>query len=101
MDTRARTVRKLHRVIRRDLLRGTVVVVRQATYALVSANRSVDRRSPELLNQFVADALMVPLAIVVGHEVGNGAPKVALTERDHAIEALLFDRSHEALRIRV
>jgi hypothetical protein len=28
-----------------DLLRGTVVVVQQATHALVSANRSVDRRS--------------------------------------------------------
>jgi hypothetical protein len=32
-----------------DLLRGTVVVVQQATHALVSANRSVDRRSPERL----------------------------------------------------
>ena len=67
----------------------------------VSANRSLDRRSPERLNQFVADALMVPLAVVVGHEVGNGAPKVAFTERDHAIEALLLDRSHEALRVGV
>jgi hypothetical protein len=61
----------------------------------------VDRRSPERLNQSVADALMVPLAMVVGHEVGNGAPKMALTERDHAIEALLLDRSHEALRVGV
>jgi hypothetical protein len=37
----------------------------------------------------------------VGHEVGNGAPKLALTERYNAIEALLLDRSYEALRVGV
>src|SRR5258705_12131393 len=44
---------------------------------------------------------MVPLAMVMRHEIGDGAPKVALTERDHAMQALLLDRSHEALRIGV
>ena len=29
---------------------------------------------------------MVPLTVVVRHEVRNRAPKVALTQRDHAVE---------------
>jgi hypothetical protein len=71
-----------------DFLRGTVVIVQQATQAQVSANRSVDRHLPERLNQLVTDALMVPLAMVVRHEVGKCAPKVAFTERNHAMRTL-------------
>src|SRR5262245_64311369 len=42
-----------------DLLRGTVVILRQATQAQVSANRTVDRHLPERLTPLVTDALMV------------------------------------------
>jgi hypothetical protein len=37
-------------------------------------------RSPERLNQFVPDALMIPLAMVVGHEFGDDASKMSLPE---------------------
>jgi hypothetical protein len=45
--------------------------------------------SHKWLNQLGADALMVSLAMVVGHELGYGATKMPLPQQDHAIEALL------------
>jgi hypothetical protein len=47
-------------------------------------------RSPERLNQLVADALMIPLGFVMGNELGNRASKMSLTQRNHAREALLL-----------
>ena len=44
---------------------------------------------------------MVLLAMVVPDELGERAPKVTLTERDHTTEALLFDRPYGPLRISV
>jgi hypothetical protein len=40
---------------------------------------------------------MVPFAVVMRHELGKRPPKVAFTERDHAIEAFLSDRAYEPL----
>ena len=59
-------------------LRGTVVVVQHATNPLAAANRSLAIRSPERLNQLVTDALMIPLGMVVGDELGNRASKMSL-----------------------
>jgi hypothetical protein len=42
---------------------------------------------------------MIPFTVIVRHELRNGSSKVALPDRDHAIEALLLDRSHEAFDI--
>ncbi len=82
-------------------LRGTVVVIQHATYPLAAANRSLAIRSPERLNQLVADALMIPLDMVVGDELGDCASKMSLPQRDHARKALLLDRPNEPLRVRV
>ena len=62
-------------------LGGTVVVIQHATYPLAPSNRSLVIRSPGQLNQVVPDALMIPLAMVVGHELGNRAPTIHTSVR--------------------
>ena len=44
---------------------------------------------------------MIPLAVVVLDEFRERSSKVALTERYEPIEALVFDRRHEAFRVPV
>lgn len=92
----SRTVRQIRRTLA-GVLRRTVVVVQHAAYAATSANRSMGLHSPERLKQLVANTLMVPLAMVMRHELGNRLLKVALTKRGHAIQALsLIDRTNRS-----
>jgi hypothetical protein len=65
----------------------------------VSADRTASISSREWLNQLVTDALMVSFGMVMGHELGDRATKVPLPQQDYAIEALLFDRPNESLRV--
>jgi hypothetical protein len=44
---------------------------------------------------------MVPLPVVVRHELVEGAEQPALPEPDQAVETLLPDRAYEALRVGV
>jgi hypothetical protein len=81
--------------------RDTVVVIHQPAHTRSAANRPAATGSLERLNQFVADALMVPLTVVVRDELRNRAAKVALTQRDHAVEAFLLDRPNKPLGVRV
>ena len=53
------------------------------------------------LDEFVPDALVIPLLVIVVHKLPHEAPKVPLAHRDDAIEAFRFDRSDKALRVRV
>jgi hypothetical protein len=76
-------------------LRGTVVIVQHATNPLTAANTSLAIGSLERLNQLVTDALVVPLSMVVGYELGNRASKMSLPEEDHTLEALLLDGPNE------
>jgi len=39
---------------------------------------------------------MIPFTMIVIDELRDGPPEVALTERNHPIETLLFNRAHEA-----
>jgi hypothetical protein len=41
---------------------------------------------------------MVPLPMVVRHELVQGAEEPTLPEEDQALETLLADRAHEPLR---
>jgi hypothetical protein len=81
--------------------RGTVVIVQQAADPFASANRTVAISSRDWLNQLVANALMVPFAMVVGHELDDRATKMSLPQQNYAIEALLLDRPHEPFRLGV
>jgi hypothetical protein len=60
-----------------ERLRGTMVVAQHAANPLAATNRSSAIRSRERLSQLVADALMIPLAVVVGHELGDRAPQMS------------------------
>jgi hypothetical protein len=42
------------------------------------------------INQLVAEALVVPFAVVVRHELGERPMKMPFTERNHAIDAFLM-----------
>ena len=44
---------------------------------------------------------MVPLRMIVRHELCESAPKVTFTKEQHAVHALLFNRSHNPLGVRV
>ena len=73
------------------LLRSrTVVEVQHAAHALPSANDTEAIGSRNRLNELVPDALMIPLRVIVRHELRDGASRVALTEEQHAVQALLF-----------
>jgi hypothetical protein len=43
------------------------------------------------LNQVVAQSLMISFAMIVDHELSDGASKMPLAERNHMIEAFLSD----------
>ena len=53
------------------------------------------------VDEHIAQPLMISLVVIIGHELGQGAAEVTLPDRDDPIQALLFDRSHKALRMRV
>jgi hypothetical protein len=74
-----------------------VVKVQHAAQALPATNHTVAIGSLQGLNELVPDALMIPLRVIVRHELRHGAPKVALAKEQYAVQALLFDRSHEPL----
>lgn len=53
------------------------------------------------MDQLVTKSLVVSFVMVVRDEVGERPPQVPFTERDHAIQAFLFDRADEPLRMRI
>src|SRR5689334_13709559 len=80
------------------LLRGSMVVVQHASQACPLAYRARGLRRRERLDQRVPESLMVTFRVVMRHEFRDGAPKMALAEHDHAVEAFFLDRAHEPLR---
>jgi hypothetical protein len=45
----------------------------------------------DTVNQVVAETLVIAFAMIVRDELGERAPEVPLTERNHAIQAFFFD----------
>ena len=43
------------------------------------------------VNQFVAQPLMIPFAMIMGDKLGDSATEMAPTERNQPIPTLLFD----------
>ena len=52
-------------------------------------------------DQRILQPLVIPLAMIVLDELTQGTAEMALAHRNHPIEAFFFDRSNEALRVRV
>jgi hypothetical protein len=44
---------------------------------------------------------MIPLSVVMRHELSDRASQRRLADEDHAIEALVFDRAHKSLCVRI
>src|SRR4029079_2437034 len=57
--------------------------------------------SVQAFYQFVGQALVIALPMVMLDEFVHGASEMALAQRDDPIQPLRFDRSHEALRMRI
>src|SRR2546425_11433605 len=57
-----------------------------------------DRRS---LDESIAEALVIPFAVVVRNVLRHRASEVPFADRNQPVEAFFRDRSHEALRIGV
>ena len=52
-------------------------------------------------NQLVVETLVIPFAMVVRDKFRDRAPEMTLPHRNHPVEAFLFDRSDEPLRVRI
>jgi hypothetical protein len=52
-------------------------------------------------NQLIIETLVIPFAMVVRDKFRDRAPETTLFNRNHPVEAFLFDRSDEPLRIRI
>jgi len=68
-----------------------VVEAEKATDALTPPNSAGVKCVWVAVDQFIAEALMVALAMIVDYELGERATEMALTERNHAVQAFLFD----------
>ena len=51
------------------------------------------------VDQFVAQALVILLTVVMLGVLRNRPAEMTFAERDHSAETLFFDRAHEALRV--
>ena len=100
-DSAARNVRELSPRLSAVLCGGTVVITEKSTDALATANGPAGMRLSWRIDQFVIKSLVVSFAMVVCDEVDERPPEVTFTERDDAIQAFLFDRADEPLRMRI
>jgi hypothetical protein len=66
---------------------GAIVATEKVAHALATANRTAGSLRLGSIDQLVAQPVVVPLAMVMRHEVGERPPKMAFTELDDAIEA--------------
>jgi hypothetical protein len=68
---------------------------------LAATNRPSAVHSPERLKQVIPKSLMIPFAMIVGHELGYRAPKMLLPQRNDAIEALVMRKKSRRDRLKV
>jgi hypothetical protein len=81
--------------------RDSLVVVQQAAKALTPVDPSLASTQRPTVDEPVPEPLMIPLAMVVLDELRERSSKVALTKQYEPVEALMFDRPHEAFSVRV
>ncbi len=85
----------------RTLCGGAVIVAEKATDALAAANATLERLRRRTIDERVAEFLMVSFTKLMGVEFAKCATEMPLSERNEAVEAFLFDRTYEPLRVRV
>ena len=77
------------------------IITEEATNPLAAPDAAVLRLNLNAVDQLVAKPLMVALAMVMDHEVGERTSEVPLTQRNDPIQAFLFDGPNKALRMRI
>src|SRR5262249_34411492 len=93
-----RSVRKL---IRSSDSRRAVVVPQQPAQSVPTPNLRPASTCGFRGDQLIPEPLMVPLPVIVRHELVEGAKQPTLAEQDQAVETLCSDRAHKALRVGV
>ena len=78
-----------------------MVVIQKSADALAPSNRPDPPLVSPVLDQFVAEALMVALALIVDHKLREHSTEVSLAQRNEAIQALFFDGANKPLRMRM
>jgi len=73
-------------------------MIEQTTESLPTHDRATCSLIVGWMNQRPAKVLMRALYVVVGNVLVDEFSQVRLTQRDDAVEALLFDRANQALR---
>jgi hypothetical protein len=80
--------------------RGPPIVIQQAAAPDTPTDSALDL-SPATLDQPIPQPLMIPLALIVLDEFRHDSSEMALAERQHPVEAFLFNGPHEPLRVRI
>ena len=75
-----------------------MVVPQQPAQPFAATNESPVGRVDPARDQLVAEPLMVPLPVVVRHELIDGTEQATFAEEDQTIKTFLADGAHEPLR---
>ena len=67
------------------------VVIEKPAEALTTANPTGALDGRRAVNEFVAEALVIPLLVIMRHELGDRLTEMPVAERDHPLEALVLD----------
>src|SRR5437867_9603542 len=78
-----------------------MVVPQQTAQSLAATNVGAKERAGRWRNQIVAEALMVPLPMVVRHELPEYVAQAPFPEENQAVQTLLANRPHEPFRVGV
>jgi len=81
--------------------RRSLIEIEESTETRLTSHttRHLDHRRAE--DQAIADSLMISFGVVVRDALRHGASKVPLADRNQPVQAFVFDRPHEALRVGV
>ena len=74
-------------------------MIEEPAKTLTTANSTDAAHLRHTINEFVAEPLMIPLAMIVLDVLRHRLPQVAFPEGNHSIETFLLDRAHEAFGI--
>jgi hypothetical protein len=83
--------------------RGSMIVTEEPTKSLAATDGAVSTRRCEACwrNQPIVKTLVIPFPVVMRRECGERSAQMGFAEDDDPIQALLLNRPHEALRIRI
>jgi hypothetical protein len=74
-----------------------VIIAEEPADPFSTSDHAVRVRRDRCFDQFVREALMVALGVVVLDVLGDDGAQMALTEEDDVVEAIISDRPHESL----